>query len=275
MRIHSLSSLSSTFRAHGRARQVFGCAPVLMAAAWCGSVRGQDAGQAAPSNSPATPPAQPSASTKLNWMDQRGVDYILSSVPPPPAPGSRDEAEDLAAVLKAQHERTATDIAKARVDEHFGLATLAGVIGPDFTQKNYPVSYALLDRILQDQGFLNSTLQARFHRQPPYAQHPEIKNLFSVSGFSYPSAPVSESRILSVTLMELFRPKTGELANRDLELGQNLLNAGVIYPTDIIGGRQLAQSLLFVIHDTPEFQRDITRAKIEIAGKMKPAAKAP
>ena len=76
-------------------------------------------------------------------------------------------------------------------------------------------------------------------------------------------------------LSELFTDKAVPLLLRDVAIAQSRVNAGVNYPSDIVGGRALAVALIFVLQDNPLFEKDLARAKAEIAAKKAaPAAPA-
>ncbi len=245
-------------------------APLLLAAN-CGlspQAHAQLSTNGAPVSVPETSSFQPQP-----WMGPAGFRYILDAVAPPPEPGSADEKSDLDQLLQAQAARTPADIKEAMADEHFSLKLLAEAVGPDCTPKKFPVAFALLEKVLREEEFFNGVLKAKYKRARPYADHPEIKNLYSAATPSYPSDRASASRLSTLLLMELFPAKSGAVLDRDLVLGQSGVNAGVDYPSDVIQGRNLAHAILYVIHDTPSFQQELMRAKRETGSASVPTLK--
>jgi len=225
-----------------------------------------------PASTPAPSPSlQQRADASLSWLGPRGKAYSLQAVQPPPTPGSDKDKTDLQAVLKAQATRTDADTKEAIADQKFTVGLLAGVISPDFTPENYPITFDLLNRVNEDVSFLNLTLQNQYKRKRPYQDHPEVKNLFPVEEYSYPSGHASTSRMLMTVLTELFTDKAIALLARDQLIAQSRVNAGVDYPSDIDAGRALAVALMFVLQDNPAFDGDMAKARAEIAAKMKSA----
>jgi acid phosphatase (class A) len=221
-----------------------------------------------PASAPATSPSAPQHAS-LSWLSESAKTYVLEAVPPPPAFGSDKDKADLQAVLKAQAMRTPDEIKEAVADQKFTIGLLAGVISPDFTPENYPVTFDFLNRVREDESFLTSTLKKRYKRHRPYQDHPEVKNLFTVEQASYPSGHAAGSRMLVLVLAELFHDKSAALLNRDNLVSQSRVNAGVHYPSDIIAGRALAHALIFVLQGNAAFERDMANAQAEIAIKKK------
>jgi acid phosphatase (class A) len=219
-----------------------------------------------PSNTAANVP--PTQATSLSWIGPNGKAYVLQAISPPPAPSSDQEKSDLQAVLKAQSERTAADVQEAMADQNFTIALFGDVLGPDFTPQNYPVTFDFLNHVLMDENFLNAQLQKRYKRRPPYADHPEVKNLFAATGASsYPSQFAAQARIIMLVLAELFPEKASAIVTRELVLTQSGVNAGVSYPSDVNAGKAQAHALIYVLQDNPGFDKDMAGAKAEILSK--------
>jgi acid phosphatase (class A) len=214
-----------------------------------------------------TPPAPLHQAFPLSWINQAGIDYVLNAVPPPPVAGSDEDKADLQAVLKAQADRTPIDIEEARADRKFRIELLTRSLSPDFTARNYPVTFALLGRVLQDESFLTSNLKARYKRNRPYQDHPEVKNLFVIEHDGFSGEIASASRILVLVLAELLKDHIDDLLKRDEVLAQSGVKAGVIYPSDLIAGRAVAQALIFVLQGQPGFEAEMNRARVEINSK--------
>lgn len=211
-----------------------------------------------------SPPPQHAA-----WVGDRGTAYLLQAVQPPPAGGSDQDIADIQAVLKAQATRTAAEIKEAKADQKFTIGLLGSIIGSDFTAENYPITFNFLNRVQAEESYLNLLAQNKCQRHRPYQDHLEIINLFTVGRYSYPGAQAADSRILTLVLAQLFFDKTTDLLNRDNVITQSGVNAGINYPSDVVGGRALAHSLMFIIQDNPAFLHDMGQAKAEIAAKKK------
>jgi acid phosphatase (class A) len=219
------------------------------------------------STATSTSSLKPNKQTPWHWLREADKEVLLKAIPAVPLPGSDQDKADLQAVLKAQAARTPKDIEEAKADEKFTMDLVTNVVGPDFTPKNYPVTFDLLKRLLDDESFLTSTLKEEYKRNRPYQDHPEVKNLFPAKQYSYPSGHASGSRILMLILAQLFPDKATALINRANTIAQSRVNAGVHYPSDIIAGNAVAHALEFAIQDNPEFQNDLAKAKAEISRK--------
>ena len=221
-------------------------------------------------NSPNTPRQRP---PPLSWIGPSGIVYVLKAVPTEPGRGSEKEKTELQVVLKAQAARTPQEIEEAKKDQKFKIELLAGAVSPDFTDKNYPITFSFLNRVLDDDIFLYSTLQGLYKRHRPYQDHPGIKNLFADGTFGYPSGVATDSRMLVLVLAELFPNKGIALLSRDEVIAQSGVKAGAQYPSDIIAGRALATALIFVLQDNPGFIADMNKAKAEIEARTQPTNK--
>jgi acid phosphatase (class A) len=202
-----------------------------------------------------------------NWLGKEDKLRLLDSIPPAPLPDSAQDKADLQGVLQLQASRTPADIAEARDDEKFRLEIVAGPLGPDFTAQKYPAAFALLERVQQDESVLNSTLKKEYKRLRPYEAHPEVKALFEVGQFSYPSGHTSGAYTLAIILGELFPEKKAAFLARAEAVGRSRIVAGVHYPSDVEQGKNLAQALSAALLANADFQRDLSAVKAEIAGQ--------
>jgi hypothetical protein len=116
---------------------------------------------------------------RWNWLNEDDKKNLLQSIPPAPTLGSALDQQDVQGVLKLQATRTPQDIAEALSDKNFRLEIVARPLGPSFTKTDYPVTFALLDRVNEDEYLLNSTLKKEYKRLRPFQSHPEVKALFT------------------------------------------------------------------------------------------------
>jgi acid phosphatase (class A) len=217
----------------------------------------------------ANPAELPAGSKKKewNWLSQEDQARLLKSIPPAPKPGSAEDKSDLEGVLKMQTARTPADIAEAKYDEHFRLGMISNVLDPKFTEDHFPVAFALLKHVDQDEYLLNSTLKKKYQRPRPYQASPEVKPLFAVDGYSYPSGHASGSRTFALVLALFFPEKKSELLARSDAVGRSRIVAGVHYPSDVEEGKKLADALVSALQANDAFKQDLAAAQAEIAQK--------
>jgi acid phosphatase (class A) len=221
------------------------------------------------SDSTAPGKAMDTVHKEWNWLTPQDKDRLLHSIPPAPLPGSPIDQQDLQGVLSLQASRTPQDIAEAQNDKKFRLEIVAGMLGPTFTKQNYPVVFALLDHVNQNEYLLNSTLKKEYQRPRPFEGHSEVKALFSVDGFSYPSGHTSGAYTLAEIIAVLFPDQKSALLARAAAVGRSRIVAGVHYPSDVDQGKTLADALVAALLANPAFQKDLAAAQAEIAGKPK------
>ena len=206
-----------------------------------------------------------------NWLTDEDKTRLLHSIPASPAPGSDIDQSDLAAVLGVQAARTPADIAEAKYDEHFRLGMISNVLDPSFKEENYAKAFALLQHVDQDEYLLNSTLKKEYRRPRPYQAHHEVKPLFEVKDYSYPSGHASGSRTLALVLALYFPEKKADLLRRSDAVGRSRVVAGVHYPSDVEQGKKLADALVEALNSNAAFQKDLADAQAELKAKPLPS----
>ena len=166
-----------------------------------------------------------------------------------------------------QASRTPALVAEATDDRKFRLDLVSRVLGPQFTAANYPATFALLNGANQDEYVLSSTLKTIYRRHRPYQDHPEIKKLFDVDGYSYPSGHSTGAHTFADILDLLFPGKKTELDARADAVGWSRVVAGVHYPSDVEAGKKLARALVDALAANPDFQKALAAAKAEVSGR--------
>ncbi len=207
---------------------------------------------------------------RWSWLSQDDKKALLHSIPPAPAPGSAVDQQDLQTVLKLQATRTPQDVAEAWNDKQFRLEMISGPLGASFTKANYPLSFALLDRVNEDEYYLSSTLKKEYKRPRPFQAHPEVKALFFVDAFSYPSGHSCGAYTLAEMLGALFPDKKDALLDRAAAVGRSRIVAGVHYPSDVDEGKKLADALISTLMANAAFQKDLAAAQAEVAARKIP-----
>lgn len=254
-----------TLRAIRPAFLVVAFAPLAFFGALYSAARAEPVAEQSAANSAA---AQKSAAPipSLVWLTPTEANALVDSVPPKPPQGSDADIGDLKKAIEAQTSRTDVDIAIAKkYKKDYGL--IVEVIGPGFDKQNYPITYRLLHNVTLDTSIITGKAKARYARNRPFVDHAEIKNLFPVDGYSYPSGHSSGSRVIAVILGKLFPDKAQALLSCSDAIARSRVIAGVHYTTDIEAGKALGQAVADALLKNPSFQVDLKAAMDEVSAQ--------
>ena len=209
------------------------------------------------------------ANDEINWLSPAEIKTLEATEPPSPQMGSPADIEDVKADLEAQKNRTPEQIQEAKTDFKVTLDLFARAIGPDFTEKNYPATFDLLNGIKGEVGGIVHDSKHRWKRVRPYDAHPEIKPIFKVEDFSYPSGHSTLSTTWAVLLAMIFPDKAAAVQERARLISESRVIAGVHYPSDIHEGEILGQAIAQAFLAKPEFQANLALAKAEAQAKAR------
>lgn len=199
------------------------------------------------------------------WLTKEQEKTLSDSVPPPPAPDSAEDKADLAKTLEIQKARTPEIIAECNRDEHFSYKLFDSVYGSNLTPEKAPLFCQLLTNVTATTRVVNEAAKAKYKRPRPYLGHPaEVKSVFTVSGFSYPSGHSMGSFTLATILGTIFPDKKQTFLNRAAQIAQSRVDAGVHYTSDIKAGETLGKATGEAIVATPAFQSDLAQVQLEL-----------
>ena len=86
----------------------------------------------------------------LHWLTPDQEQALVNALPPPPAPGSAAEKDDVAALVKAQNERTSRQTEQVLTEKHADLKLFQAVLGPHFSDDREPKIYHLMKDAVKD-----------------------------------------------------------------------------------------------------------------------------
>lgn len=193
-------------------------------------------------------------------------------LPPPPAPDTLAGRADLEAVLAAQAWRTPEHVAWAkRVDKNDAFLS-ADVLGTWFTRENLPLTAALLKEVDEDRHEVTEVAKKLFARARPYAVDPRVQPCVGKpSNDSYPSGHTASIFTRAGVLAEIFPDKREELFALAHRAAWGRVQAGVHFPSDLVGGWLLAEPIVVEIKRSPAFQERLQQVRAEVAAVIRSA----
>ena len=187
----------------------------------------------------------------------------VSLLAPPPAPGSAEEAADLASARAVFQARTPAEEARAFKDASLSIFLYAPAIGEFFQPGKFPKTEAFFQKVKTDLAEPINTTKDHWKRKRPYQLDPQLALGRPERSFGYPSGHSTRGMVQALLLAELFpQQKEGILAiGRDI--GWDRVLIGKHFPTDVHAARVLAQAIVRELLASAAFQRDLAEAKAE------------
>ena len=219
------------------------------------------------------PAAQAAAAhfATLNGLD------LAKILPPPPAPGALAAQADLETVLQVQAARTHEQMGWAKVidkNDLFAAFGAGGLLGPQFNQENFPLLIALLKDANEDLRPLVDASKKQYARPRPYKTDGRVQPCVALpANDSYPSGHTYGAYLRAAVLAEIFPEKRAEVFDRARYVAWGRVIGGVHFPTDLEGGRRLAEAGFAELKKSAAFRAALEQCRAEAAGlRLKQAA---
>jgi len=191
-----------------------------------------------------------------HFADIGGANFA-TILPAPPSAGSLEAKTDLETVLQVQAGRTPEQVAWARLADSldpFALAGYGDLLGPRLTRENRPRLAKLMDDCKDDLGAVYQTAQQQFARLRPFVVDPRVQLCVKKpSVYSYPSGHAYRAYLTAAILAEVFPEKRAELFDRARRIAWSRVIGGAHFPTDLEGGRRLAEAVMAAEFKNPAF----------------------
>jgi acid phosphatase (class A) len=200
------------------------------------------------------------------FLQPEAVDW-KSLLPPPPAPGSIAAWGDLETVLQVQAERTAADVAWAKlVEQDKVFDDYATVLGSWFEAKNLPVLADFLTQVTTDSWLTGNRMKNLYPRQRPPAVDAAVQPVVKIPhSNSYPSGHSLRAYVWAAVLGDVFPERQAELFTQARKVAWGRVIGGVHFPTDTIGGRVAAQAIVAELRKSPAYQALLEKCRAEVA----------
>ena len=232
--------------------------------------------------SPTTQPAASSRSADREPLSKRVI-YLKNSkadwnamLPPPPAPGSPEEKNEIQEVLSLQQERTAAQARQCKLDEAFQPFTFAETLGSSFNPDDLPFTAEFLKNVLNDVNRVSEAAKREFDRKRPYLVDDRVEPCINrVNSRSYPSGHSTRGVVLAAVVAEIFPEKTDELLAIGDRIGHSRVLGGVHFPSDVEAGRTLGKRMVEEMKADPAFQADLQKAREECRSRTPQVLRSP
>jgi acid phosphatase (class A) len=194
----------------------------------------------------------------------------IALLAPPPAPGSAEEAADLASARAIFNGRTPAEDARAHKDSSLSLFLFAPAVGPFFQPGKLPKTEALFKKVKEDIGEPINIPKRQWKRRRPYQMDEQLFVGIREPSYGYPSGHSTRGTVYSLVMAELFPERKDAILAVGRTIGWDRVLLGVHFPTDIYAGRVLGQAVFHELMASPAFQHDLAEAKAE-AHDVQPA----
>ena len=189
-------------------------------------------------------------------------------LPPPPAANSALEIAERAIVRGPwTAERRQQALEDNAIDP---FAAFDSVLGVNFTQANFPATFAVLDRAGRAAGFAGDPVKFIHRRPRPFLSDSEIITCIPNderlrASFSYPSGHAALGFAWSLVLAELVPSRADALIERGRDFTWSRVVCGVHDPSDVEAGRTVAAAAVARLHADAEFRTMMDAARAELA----------
>jgi acid phosphatase (class A) len=186
-------------------------------------------------------------------------------LPAPPAPGSLAARADLEAVLQMQAWRTPEQVAWAKRVDKNDTFMFSDVLGAWFTKANLPLTAAFLKEADEDRHEITEVAKKLFARARPWVVDPRVQPCVGKpTNDSYPSGHTSSIFTRAGVLAEIFPEKRTELFDFAHRAVWGRIYAGVHFPSDLVGGWMLAESIVVELKKSAAFQAQVEKCRAEM-----------
>lgn len=215
----------------------------------------------------------PAAKMAKGFLPVEQIGSSLNILPPPPQEGSADFEHDKAIYWEMKKlrdtDRGALAIQDANTSGNWQGRAFSEAMGFDINEKDTPEIYMLCRRLHLDVARSACRIAKDYYdRTRPFVYFgdhtstPGAEAYLSQNG-SYPSGHTALGWGTALVLAEVNPARQEEIIRRGYEFGQSRLIVGAHWQSDVDAGRMVSSAAVARVHDDPEFQKHLKRAKAE------------
>ena len=201
-----------------------------------------------------------------------GLPDGIALLPPPPAPGSAEQAADLESAREVFAGRTPELQARAFRDASLSFSIFTPIIGSALETHELPKTEALMEKVKAEIGGIIDAPKDYFRRKRPYQVEPALTLGNSEPSYSYPSGHSVRGTVYSMILAEIFPEKREQLLAFGRAIGWDRVLIGKHFPTDVYAGRVLGKAIVRELMSSRRFRHDLAKARKEAYAYRAPGA---
>ncbi len=187
-----------------------------------------------------------------------------SLLSPPPPNDSLQTQSELVHLLELQNSRDPAEVRQAASEAFLTGFEFSSILGPWFTAKNLPKTAALMRELILADTAIVEPIKAHFSRQRPYQIDPRIKPCIPLDPTAgYPSGHAARTRILALTLAEIFPDQKSQLLSLADRIPQLRIMAGLHFPSDIAAGKLIGEKIFEAMTQSPAYQSALAQVRAE------------
>jgi acid phosphatase (class A) len=216
---------------------------------------------------------KPTAEPELGYLPRQALPNSVALLPPPPGSGSVAFAldEEYSRKSFALRNTPAWTLATSDADLMFPHAagTFSCALNAQITEKDTPLLYMLLRRVLTDAGLSTYAAKDHYKRSRPFVLNkepictPEEEAWLEKNG-SYPSGHNAIGMAWALILTEISPEQTDAILSRGRAFGLSRIICNVHWYSDTLQGRNMGADTVARLHADPKFRADLEAAKAEL-----------
>lgn len=193
---------------------------------------------------------------------------MAAVLPAPPADNSLRGKEELAEVHRLQETRTEAMIAHAKADDaEEDMFAFKDVLGDRFTAATLPATALLSTHMHNDEGIVVNPAKTFFAKMRPFNFDPTVKPVCktnaNVKDYGYPSGHGTTGYLEALVLVMMVPEKRDAILARADDYAYSRVVCGVHYPSDGLASKLTAYSMMALIVNNAQFQKEFEAAKAE------------
>jgi acid phosphatase (class A) len=186
----------------------------------------------------------------------------------PPAAGSADEKAEIDRLLDLQKNRTPEEEQRCKDEVEVQPFAFSPLIGDWFSPANLPETDKLLKLATKDAKPIFGAAKSVWNRQRPFKVSDQIHPcVMEEKTPSYPSGHATRGILWATIISDLVPQDKEAVMAYGREIGDDRALAGMHFPSDVIAGQKLGKEIAGRLLADPDFQKQLDKAKTEIAAK--------
>jgi acid phosphatase (class A) len=207
------------------------------------------------------------------YLERKQLPDSLALLPPPPAPGSAQQAADLDTYKRTRALRDTPRWALAAKDANLkfpaAASTFECALQVPISQQATPNLNMLLRRTLLDAGLATYAAKDKYQRQRPFVVEkqstctPAEEAMLSKDG-SYPSGHASLGWAWALVLVQAAPQRMDAILQRGDAFGFSRVICGVHWQSDVEAGRLIGAATVARLQTDPTFAAQVALARDEV-----------